>query len=79
MVSLTLSVPEELRKKMSEHSEIKWSEVVRAILEQQIRDIEEANRITSKSKLTETDVDEIAELMEKGMTKRWREEISKRK
>ena len=32
MVNITISIPDELRKKMKRHSEIKWSEVVRKSL-----------------------------------------------
>jgi hypothetical protein len=32
MVNLTISIPEELCKKMKRHSEVKWSEVVRKAL-----------------------------------------------
>ena len=32
MVNITISIPDELSKKMKEHSEIKWSEVVRKAL-----------------------------------------------
>ena len=72
MVSMTLSIPDELREKMSEHPEIKWSDVVRAILEQQIKEIEEAERIASKSRLTEKDVIELASSVEKQAAKRWK-------
>jgi methyl coenzyme M reductase subunit C-like uncharacterized protein (methanogenesis marker protein 7) len=77
MVSLTLSISEELKKKMAKHPEIKWSEVVRSVLEKQINDIEEADRIASKSKLTQKDAEELATLVNKGVAKRWREEIER--
>jgi metal-responsive CopG/Arc/MetJ family transcriptional regulator len=32
MVNITISIPEELSKKMKRHSEVKWSEVVRKAL-----------------------------------------------
>ncbi|MFH0837611.1 MAG: hypothetical protein V1870_05760 [Candidatus Aenigmatarchaeota archaeon] len=72
MVSMTLSIPEDLRERMSEHPEIKWSDVVRAILEQQIREIEEAERISSKSRLTEKDVHELVSSVDKQIAKRWK-------
>ena len=53
MVSLTLSISEDLRKKMLEHSEIKWSDVVRSVLEKQIREMERSEKIASGSRLTE--------------------------
>lgn len=40
MVNVTLSVPEELHKKMAEHPEFKWSEVARQAIEERIKDAE---------------------------------------
>ena len=61
MPNVTLSIPEELHEKMKKHSEIRWSEVVRKSIAQKISDLEIMDRIASKSKLTQADVDEIAE------------------
>lgn len=75
MVSITLSIPLDLKKKMGEHREIRWSEVVRAILQQQIDELEEADRLASKSKLTEKDVKEISSMIEAGAAKRWKDAV----
>ena len=40
MTNITLSIPEELHKKMKNFSEIKWSEIARKALEQRINDLE---------------------------------------
>ena len=61
MPNLTLSIPEQLHTKMKKHSEIRWSEVVRKSISQKIEDLEMMNKLTSKSKLTKKDVDEIAQ------------------
>lgn len=39
MVSITLSIPEELRKKMKEHDEINWSAIVRKTIEKRIQEL----------------------------------------
>ncbi len=39
MVSITLSVPEEIRKKMKEYDEINWSALVRKIIEKKIEEL----------------------------------------
>ena len=39
MVSITLSVPEEIRKLMKQHDEINWSGFVRKSIEEKIRQI----------------------------------------
>ncbi|MEK6924487.1 MAG: hypothetical protein AABW54_04585 [Candidatus Micrarchaeota archaeon] len=72
MVSLTLCVPADLKRRMDLHAEIKWSEVVRSVIAQQLDALEEANRIASRSMLTERDVAELAESVDAGMARRWR-------
>ena len=72
MVSLTLSIPLELKRKMTERPHIKWSEVVRAILEKEINQLEEFERLVSKSKLTERDVEELAQKVNEDMAKHFK-------
>jgi metal-responsive CopG/Arc/MetJ family transcriptional regulator len=40
MVNLTVSIPEDLCKKMKRHSEVKWSEVVRKALAEYVSKME---------------------------------------
>jgi len=61
MPNMTLSIPEELHKKMRKHSEIRWSEVVRKSITERIENLELLDNITKKSKLTQKDVDEISD------------------
>lgn len=73
MVSLTLSIPIDLKKRMGEHPEIKWSEIVRCTITRQLDALEETDRLAANSRLTEGDVEELAEKAEKSMLKRWKE------
>lgn len=68
-----MSIPNDLKRRMSEHPRIKWSEVVRAVLEQQISEIEETGRLASKSRLTEKDVEALALAADGGIAKRWKD------
>ena len=61
MPNVTLSIPEALHEKMKKHSEIRWSEVVRKSISEKIEDLEVMDKLTKRSKLTQADVDEIAE------------------
>ena len=70
MVNMTLSIPEELHKKMKKLSEIKWSEVARKAIEQRVNDLETIEKIASKSKLTQKDADEISKKIKEGIAKR---------
>ncbi len=69
MVSLTLSVSEELKKKMEKFPEINWSEIARASILERIKRLELADILVSKSKLTEKDIREISKQIKTGITK----------
>ncbi len=60
MPNLTLAIPDELHEKMKIHSDIRWSEVVRKTISEKIDKLEMLDKLTSKSKLTKKDVDEIS-------------------
>mgnify|MGYP001570347003 CR=1 FL=1 len=70
MTNMTLSIPEELHKKMKQMSEVKWSEIARRAIEERINDLEIINKIASKSKLTKKDVEEIGKKIKRGIAKR---------
>lgn len=55
MSNITLSVPEDLRKKMDEHSIINWSEVARQAFIERIADMEFLREFKDKSDLTQKD------------------------
>lgn len=74
MPNLTLAIPEDLHEKMKKHSEIRWSEVVRKSINEKIEDLEVLDKLTRKSKLTQADVDEIAEKIDRDVF----EELNKR-
>lgn len=59
MTNITLSLPDELLKRMKKFDEIKWSAIVRKIIEQKVKDFEMLEKITSKSRLTDKDAEEI--------------------
>ncbi len=70
MTNMTLSMPEELLKKMRIFREIKWSEVARQAIEKRIAELEMIEKIVSKSKLTKKDVKNIAELVDSAVAKK---------
>jgi hypothetical protein len=70
MTNMTLSIPEELHKKMKKFKMLRWSEIARAAIEERINDLEEMEKIVSKSKLTQKDVDEISRKIKRGIAKR---------
>ena len=73
MVNMTLSIPEELMKKMKNFSEIRWSEIARRAIEQRVNDLEVMNKIASKSRLTAKDVAEISKKIKTSASKKFNE------
>jgi hypothetical protein len=70
MPNVTLAIPEDLHDKMKSHSEIRWSEVVRKSISEKIEDLEMMDKLTKKSKLTQKDVDAIAEKIDSSVAKK---------
>ena len=71
MGNLTLSMPDEVQKKMKLFSEVRWSEVARKAIIERIETLNEAERIAKKSKLTEKDVREFSKKIKSLATKRF--------
>lgn len=73
MPNITLSLPEDLHRRMKRHSEVRWSEVVRRILAEKIRDLELMERLTTKSLLSDEDVDALNHLLKEAILKRYQD------
>lgn len=73
MVNMTLSIPKELHEKMKGFSEMKWSEIARRAIEQRINDLEIMNKITSKSRLTKKDIEQISKKIKRSAAKKFNE------
>lgn len=55
MSSLTLAIPEALRREMKDFRYINWSEVARAAIIDKLEFLKKMNQLLSKSTLTEDD------------------------
>jgi hypothetical protein len=75
MVSMTLSIPENLKKDMELFPEINWSAVAREAIKRKIQILQEMNRILSKSKLTEEDASYFGDKITKNVAKLFREAL----
>ena len=71
MVTMTLSVPEDLKHKMDSFPELNWSEVARQAFKQKITDLEILNRFVKNSRLTERDALELGAKVSKSLAKRY--------
>jgi len=59
MVSITLSVPKELKSEMDLHPEMNWSEIARQAIRSKISILKRMDALVANSKLTEKDALEI--------------------
>ena len=60
MTELKLNIPATLYEKMKKHPKIKWDSIAQSALKRYIEKIEMTEDLTSKSKLTLDDVEEIS-------------------
>ena len=74
MVSMTLSIPTEMKKEMELYPEINWSVVARAAIQRKIAILREMDKLLAKSELTEEDTIRIGKQINKKVAKKYREE-----
>jgi len=70
MPTITLSVPEDLKKEMDQFNEINWSEVARVAIKNKVSQMKILKEIVSKSKLTDKDALEIGRKINKSLHER---------
>lgn len=73
MVSITLSVPEDLKAEMDLHPEMNWSEIARQAIREKILFLNKVDLLLAKSKLTGKDALELGRKINKNLAKRFRE------
>jgi len=73
MSTITLSMPDELKKEMDKFPEINWSEVARAAIREKLEQLKIFQSITAKSKMTEKDALEIGRKIKQSMHKKYAE------
>ncbi len=71
MPNVTVFVSDDLKREMDENPVINWSEVARRAFAQQLRDLKLLEEITSKSKATDKDVEELSKLVKRGVAKKY--------
>ena len=72
MATLSVSVPDDLRRKMSEMEDVNWSAVARRAFDEKIKQVEFLKGIASKSKLTPKDAQELSRKINEGMAGKFR-------
>ena len=67
---MTLAIPEDLKKMMERHKEIKWSEVARNAIWEKATKLELVDKLISNSRLTEKDALDIGRKINRGIARR---------
>lgn len=71
MPTMTLAVPDELKKKMEKFPEMNWSEVARQAIRQRVEMLETLKEFTKDSTMTEEDALELGRKVNKALAKRY--------
>jgi ribosome recycling factor len=71
MVSMTLSVPDELKKAMEKFPEINWSEIARQAIKTRLAMLKEIREFTKDSELTEDDAIKLGREVNKALARRY--------
>ncbi len=72
MPTITLSVPEEMKKDMDASKFINWSEVAREAIKDRLVDLTIFKKIVAKSKLDKADSDKIADKITRSMHQKYK-------
>ena len=70
MVNITLSVPEELKRKMDKFIEINWSAVAREAFKEKISDLEFLKKFKAESSISEEEALALGKDLNKKLSKR---------
>lgn len=77
MVSITLKISNDFRSLIDKLSWVNWSEITREEVQQKLEEekaLVEVKKLVSKSKFTERDAEELAEIAKKSMHKKLKKE-----
>ena len=70
MANITLAIPDNLHKKLRKHNEIRWSEVIRQVLQKNLEQLEMMDEIVKKSKFSTRNIEEIGDKIKEGIARR---------
>ena len=73
MVNVTVSVSEDMKKKMDEFAVVNWSGVAREAFAEMISKLELLQSLTAKSKASDKDIEELSEKVKTAVWKRHEE------
>ena len=71
MPTITLSVPEDLKREMEDSRDVNWSEVARVAIRDKVAQLKILKSIAAKSKLTDKDALELGKKINKSLHERY--------
>ena len=72
MVSLTLAIPDDLKREMERFPEINWSVIARESIKKRILLLKKIREFTKDSTLTEEDAIRIGRKVNEGLSKKYK-------
>ena len=72
MPNMTLAIPIDLKEKMDHFKEINWSEVARQAINQKVILLERVNKLFSKSKLLDSNIEKVSAQIKKSVFRKHR-------
>ena len=72
MVSITLAVPEELKKEMDKFQEMNWSAVAREAIKNKIILLNKFRQFTKESTITDEDAMKLGRSLNKSLNQRYK-------
>ena len=69
MASVSVSVPDDMKKKLDEFDAVNWSAVARKAFSQELSKLELMDSLTAKSRATDKDVAELSKRIKSDMAK----------
>lgn len=70
MTNVTLALPEDLHARMKQHTEIRWSEVIRKTISEKIDNLEMMEKLSTKSKLTKNDIESLSKKIDSNVARK---------
>lgn len=70
MANITLKISDDLHRRLKARKEIRWSEVLRQLLDSSLDRFERVDNILQRNNLTEKDVEEISKKIDSGVAKK---------
>ncbi len=67
---MTFSVPEELKGRARARRDVNWSAIVTQTIQERLKALELMDRVLARSRLSKSDVDEVAEAIDRAIAKR---------